>query len=308
MPDSSSRPILPWLSLLVVWIVWGSTYLGMSAAVETIPPFIMTGSRFFMAAPVLLALAAPAYLSGRLNLTWPELRSSIVLGMVMMVGGPGLVGLSQTELDSSLAALIVSTTPIWMALFTAIQRRKRPDARVFGALIVGLVGIGIMVGGPGSGQIPLIPVFIVFISPIFWSSGTVMSRTLPLPKSPFLASGLQMVFGGIALYGIAGVRGEFGDLAVGDISARSWTGLLWLVVAGSLLAYSAYMYANATLPIETISTYAYVNPVVAVILGATLDGDAVGPNVVIGGAIILSAVVFIVSGTVRRRRMPIQTT
>ncbi len=307
MPDSSPRTLLPWLSLLVVWIVWGSTYLGMSAAVETIPPLIMTGSRFFMAAPVLLALAAPAYLSGRMTLTWQELRASMAVGVMILVGGTGLVGLSQTDLDSSLAALIVSTTPIWMAVFTALHRRKRPDARVFGALVIGLIGIAIMVGGPGS-QVPLIPALIVFVAPIFWSIGTVMARTMRLPTSPFLSTGLQMVFAGMALYLVAGIRGEFGDLALGEISARSWTGLLWLVVAGSLLAYSAYMYANATLPIETVSTYAYVNPVVAVVLGATLDNDAVGPNVVIGGLIILSAVVFIVSGTVRHRRAPIQKT
>jgi len=307
MTETSGRPLLPWLSLLVVWIVWGSTYLGMSAAVETIPPFVMTGSRFFVAAPALLAFAAPAYLKGKLRLTWPEIRSSILLGVIMMVGGPGLVGLSQTELDSSLAALIVSTTPIWMALFTAIITRRKPNPRVFGALIVGIVGIGIMVGGPG-GDVPLLPAFIVLISPIFWSGGTVMARTLALPRSPFMASGLQMIFGGIALYAIAGVRGEFGDLDIGEISQRSWIGFLWLVLAGSLLAYSAYMYANSTLPIETVSTYAYVNPVIAVILGATLDNDATGPNVLIGGTVILLAVVFIVSGSVRKRPPPMTGT
>lgn len=307
MPDSSPRPLLPWIALVVVYIFWGSTYLGMSAAVETIPPFIMSGSRFFIAAPVLLAFGMLPYLRRRMRLTWPEVRSSLLVGVLMLAGGTGLVGLSQTELDSSLAALIVSTTPIWMAVLTAFQRRKRPDARVFGALVVGLIGIGIMVGGPGS-HVPLVPAFIAFMAPIFWSGGTVLARTLPLPKSPFLASGLQLVFGGVALYLIGGVRGEFADFSIGDISARSWTGLLWLVGAGSLLAYSAYMYANTTLPIETIATYAYVNPVVAVILGATLDDDAVGPNVLIGGAIILSAVVFIVSGTILRRRAPLHET
>lgn len=307
MPDSSGRALLPWLSLLVVWIVWGSTYIGMSMAVETIPPFLMTAMRFAVAGPILLVVAAPAYLRGRLRLSWAEVCSCALLGVVMMVGGPGLVGLSQKNLDSSLAALIVSTTPIWMAMFTAIHLRRRPDTRVLGALVVGLTGIAIMVGGPG-GDVPLLPAFLVFISPMFWSSGTVMARALPLPKSPLMSSALQMLFGGVALSLIAGVRGEFGQLVLGEVSLRSWTGLLWLVFAGSLLGYSAYMYANATLPIEIISTYAYVNPVVAVILGTTLDNDVIGPNVLIGGAIILSAVVFIVSGTVRRRRAPLQTT
>lgn len=275
----------------------------MSTAVETIPPFVMTGSRFFLAAPFMFAIAAPAYLKGKMRLTWPEVRSSIFLGIVMLVGGPGLVGLSQKSLDSSLAALIVSTTPIWMALFTALQTRRKPDPRIFGALIVGIIGIGIMVGGPG-GNVPLKAAFIVLISPLFWAGGTVMARTLTLPRSQFMASGLQMVFGGAALYAIAGVRGEFADLVIADISARSWTGFLWLVFAGSLLAYSAYMYANSTLPIEIISTYAYVNPVIAVILGATIDNDAIGPNVIVGGTVILLAVIFIVSGHIVQRRRP----
>jgi drug/metabolite transporter (DMT)-like permease len=119
-----------------------------------------------------------------------------------------------------------------------------------------------------------------------------------------MASGLQMVFGGIALYATAGMRGEFGELDVSDISNRSWLGLLWLVVAGSVLAYSAYMYANSTLPIAIVSTYAYVNPVIAVLLGATLDNDTTGPNVLIGGTVILLAVIFIVSGHIVQRRRP----
>jgi drug/metabolite transporter (DMT)-like permease len=111
-----------------------------------------------------------------------------------------------------------------------------------------------------------------------------------------------MLFGGTALFLVAGVRGEFGNFAITSVSDRSWAGFLWLIVAGSLIAYSAYMHANATLPIEIVSTYAYVNPVLAVILGATLDNDAVGPNVVVGGTIIVLAVVFIVSGHIVRPR------
>lgn len=303
MPDSPGRSILPWISLFIIWTVWGSTFLGMAAAVETIPPFMMTGGRFLMAAPILIALGIPASARGNLRITWPEIRSSAMLGVILLVGGPGLVGFAQTELDSSLAALIASTSPIWMALFTAAQTHRRPNPQVFGALIMGIIGIGVMLGGPGD-SVPLVPALLVLVSALFWSSGTVLSRTMPLPRSPFMATGLQLLFGGLGLNVVAGVRGEYAEFAFADISGRSWIGFAWLVIGGSLIAYSAYMYANASLPIEIVSTYAYVNPVIAVVLGAMFDNDATGPNVLIGGAIILLAVIFIVSGHIIHRQRP----
>jgi drug/metabolite transporter (DMT)-like permease len=226
-----------------------------------------------------------------------------VLGVILLVGGPGLVGFAQTELDSSLAALIASTSPIWMALLTAAQTHRRPNPQVFGALIMGIIGIGVMLGGPGD-SVPVVPALLVLVSALFWSSGTVLSRTMPLPRSPFMATGLQLLFGGLGLNVVAGVRGEYAEFAFADISGRSWIGFAWLVIGGSLIAYSAYMYANASLPIEIVSTYAYVNPVIAVVLGAMFDNDATGPNVLIGGAIILLAVIFIVSGHIIHRQRP----
>jgi drug/metabolite transporter (DMT)-like permease len=303
VPNPSGGKVLPWLSLLTVWIVGSSTYLGMAAAVETIPPFMMTAGRFLLASPILLALGIPAWRRGTLQLTAAQVRSSAILGGILLVGGPGLVSFAETELDSSLAALIVSIQPIWMALFSAVRTRRAPDPRILGALVTGIFGIAIMVGGPG-GSVPLVPALIVLVSTLFWSGGTVMARVLPLPQNPFVNTGLQMFFGGVALLAVGVVRGETVGFALADVSERSWIGFSWLVLAGSLLAYSAYMHANATLPIEIVSTYAYVNPVLAVLLGATLDNDEIGPNVVIGGGIIVLAVVFIVRGHVARRGRP----
>lgn len=300
MTTTSRAAIVPWLALLTIWIVWGSTYLGMATAVETIPPFMMTGARFLIAAPFLLAAAVPAAHRSLVRPTPVELRNAAALGIVLLLGGTGLVAFAETELDSSLAALIVSTSPIWMSLLTAILTRRRPDPRILGALVMGLIGIGVMVGGPGS-SVPVWPSLVVLGSSLCWSSGTVGARFLPLPKNPFLISGVQMVAGGVALMLVAALRGEFTGFSLSEVSGRSWLGLLWLIVAGSLIAYSAYMYANQTLPIEIVATYAYVNPVIAVILGATLDGDAVTRNVLIGGTIIVLAVVFIVSGRLPRR-------
>lgn len=306
MPTRSGGSVLPWLSLLTIWTVWSSTYLGMSTAVESIPPFTMAAGRFLLASPILIAMGLPAWRRGTFRVSGVELRTVAFIGVLMLLGGPGLVGYGVTKLDSSTAALVVAMAPIWMAVFTALHLRRMPKAVLFGALVTGLLGIGIMVGGPGS-EVPLGPALIVLVSTLFWSGGTVMSRVLPMPRHPFANSGLQMLFGGLALGTVGYLRGEWDGFSVADVTTRSWLGFLWLVVAGSLVAYSAYTHANATLPIEIVSTYAYVNPVLAVLLGALLDGDAVGPNKLLGGGIIVLSVGFIVSGhVVRRRTRPIQ--
>lgn len=301
MNESGRGPLLPWLSLLTIWIVWGSTYLGMSAAVETMPPFIMTAMRFFLAAPILLLLALPAWKRGEVKPTRLQMRNAAVVGVLLLLGGTGLGALAQRYLDSSFAALLVSLAPIWMAMFASIKTRVMPQGKVIGALIVGLIGIGIMVGGPGAGHVSITGVLILLISSLAWCYGTVESRFMDLPRHSFLSSSTQMLAGGASLLVLAIFFGEYQELDIAAISTKSWMGFIWLVFAGSLIAYSAYMYANKTLPIEIVSTYAYVNPVIAVILGASLDGDPIGPNVMIGGAVILSAVVFIVSGHVTRR-------
>lgn len=306
MTESSRGGILPWVALITVWIGWGSTYLGMNAAVETIPPLMMTALRFFLAAPILIAVAIPAWRRGEIHLTARQIASSAYVGILMLVMATAMVGVSQRHLDSSFTSLLISVAPIWMALFTAIHLRKRPNIKVLGALIVGLIGIGVMAGGPGSGDISVLWTIIAASTTIAWSLGTVSSRYLELPEHPTLASGLQMLIGGAVLIILSSIFGEWQEMDFAAVSGRSWTGLLWLVIVGSLISYSAYMYANRTLPIEIVSTYAYVNPMVAVTLGATLANEPIGPNVLIGGTVILLAVVFIVSGHVTRRRGPIK--
>lgn len=300
MTESSRGPILPWLSLLTIWIIWGSTYLGMSAAVETIPPFFMTAMRFFLAAPILLSFTIPAWRRGDIHLTREQIRNAAIVGVILLLGGTGFGALALRSLDSSFAALMVSLAPIWMALFTSLKTKVMPDRKILGALVVGIIGITIMIGGPGSGHVSIIGAIIMVASTLLWSYGTVQSRFLILPQHSLVSSGLQMLAGGTALMVLSFVFGEWQELDISAISTRSWMGFWWLVIAGSLMGFTAYMYANRTLPIEIVSTYAYVNPVIAVYLGASLDGDPVGLNVLIGGTVILLAVVFIVSGHLTR--------
>lgn len=301
--NASRRAVwLPWVALATVWLGWGSTYLGISAAVETIPPLLMTALRFFLAAPVLIAFAIPAWLRGEVRLTARQVWGTALTGVLLFVGATAVVGITQQHLDSSYTALLVSISPIWMAMFSGFFSRTLPSPKVFAALVVGVVGIGILAGGPGSGEISLLWTIVAASTTVSWSLGTVLSRHLDMPRHPTLVSGLQMLFGGGTLLPLSALLGEWQQLNLAAISGRSVAGLLWLVVVGSLISYSAYVYANRSLPIELVSTYAYVNPVVAVVLGATLDNDPIGPNVIVGGTVILLAVVFIVSGHVVRRR------
>lgn len=307
--DSSRRgALLPWLALFTVWIGWGSTYLGMNAAVETIPPLMMTALRFFLASPILIAVAIPAWRRGEIHLTARQVGSAGVIGFLMLVAATAMVGVTQKHLDSSFTSLLISLAPIWMALFTAIHLKKKPNPKVLSALVVGLIGIAIMAGGPGAGDISIFWTIVAASTTLAWSLGTVMSRYLDLPEHATLSSGLQMLIGGGILIVLSGIFGEWQQIDFAEVSTRSWTGLFWLVIAGSLISYSAYMYANRNLPIEIVSTYAYVNPMVAVILGATLNNEPVGANVLFGGTVILLAVVFIVSGHIARpRRTPIKS-
>ena len=298
---NNKRVLLPWLALLTVWIFWGSTYLGIRAAVETIPPLLMAGFRFLLAGAVMYAVVAPKHARGENRPTLVQLRSSLIIGAVLLVGGNGLLSVGETGLESGLAALIVATVPVWMVLINAVVTRTRITKSMVLALVLGTIGVGLLMGGPGSGAINVAKAIIVLIASVFWAAGSVYSRTAPLPSNPLVVTSLQMLAGGLLLIIAGAATGEFGRLDLRAITANSLIGFFWLVLAGSMLAFSAYVYANANLPNDTVATYAYVNPVVAVILGTLIGQEHITLNLVLGGAVIVSAVALIVGGRARPR-------
>ncbi|WP_431040898.1 EamA family transporter [Streptomyces sp. P1-3] len=291
---------LSWAALVTVWILWGSTYLGISMAVETIPPFLMAGTRFLVAGALMFAVVAPRHASGERRLTWPHIRSATTVGALMLVGGNGLLSAGEEHLDSGLAALIVATVPVWMVLINALVTRTRIPATVVAALVLGTAGIGILVGGPG-GNVNIGAVIVVVIASALWATGSVYARSAPLPSHPMVAASTQMIAAGVMLLALGVVRGEPARLDVAEISGASLAGLAWLVFAGSIVAFTAYMYANSTLPNDAVATYAYVNPVIAVVLGVALGGETIGANVYLGGAVIVGAVALIVTGRSKGR-------
>ncbi|MCN9244076.1 EamA family transporter [Streptomyces sp. RY43-2] len=288
--------------MITVWIVWGSTYLGIQLAVDTIPPLLMAGFRFLTAGTVMFALVGPRHARGARRPTARHLRSTLVIGALMLVGGNGLLSVGETSVDSGLAALIVATVPIWMILINAAVTRTRITVTMMLALVLGTVGVGVLVGGPGA-RVDISGAVVVLIGSLCWAAGSVYARRAPLPSHPLVVASLEMIAGGLLLITAAAVTGEFGRLDLAAISAGSLAGFLWLVVAGSMIAFTAYGYANSTLPNDTVATYAYVNPVVAVALGALLGQEALDPNLLLGGAVIVSAVVLIVGGKAVAQRL-----
>jgi len=300
---TASRPrLLPWLALFTVWIVWGSTYSGIAVAIDTIPPLLMAGFRFLLAGAVMFAIVGPRHASGPKRPTARHLRSAAVVAALMLVGGNGLLSVAETGLDSGLAALIVATVPLWMVLINAAVTRTRITATTGIALALGLIGVGLLVGGPGS-EVDTGSALVVAFASICWAAGSVYARRAPLPSHPFVTTSLQMIAGGLILIAAGAATGEFSRLDLAAVSGASIAGFAWLVVAGSMLAYTAYGYANKNLPNDTVATYAYVNPVVAVTLGVLAGDEAFGPNLLLGGGVIVLAVILIVAGKALTRRL-----
>lgn len=287
-----------WAALATVYVVWGSTYLAIMLAIRTLPPFLMSSARFLLAGALVLPLARGA---GR-----PDLRqwlAAAVAGAAMFVVGNGGITWAETRVDSGAAALLVATVPLWIALLDGVVHGRRLSRRALAGLAVGFAGVAILVG-PGAGGVELVGGAVCVISAAAWAAGSLYSRNAPLPPSPFVAAGMQMIAGG-ALLAILGLAlGEAGDVHPERISLESALGVAFLVVFGSIVAFTAYVWLLEHVRTDIVSTYAYVNPIVAVLLGAAFLGEPLGPRTLAAGVAIVASVVLIVSGDVRRLRVP----
>jgi drug/metabolite transporter (DMT)-like permease len=288
-----------WLGLLVLYVVWGSTYLGIAIAVETIPPFLMAAVRFVMAGTVLMAWSL---LRARRSFVAPsrrEWRDTIVVGALLLGGGMGMVAFGEQTIPSGIAALLIAMMPVWVAIFgRAFLGERLPRIAAVG-IVVGFVGVTILVGPTILGQagaLDPLGLAAIIVSPIAWSLGSLYaSHKAMLPSQPLVATGTQMLAGGAVLALMAGVTGEFGRFDASAVSGDSIGALVYLTVIGSLLAFTAYGWLLRVAPLPLIATYAYVNPVVAVILGAALRDEPIDQRTLVAGAVIIGAVALIVT-------------
>jgi len=294
---TSGAPI--WVGMLVLYLVWGSTYLGISIAVDSIPPFVMAATRFLLAGTILLTWSVARDGRSFVVPTRREVRDSAIVGALLLGGGMGFVAFAEQTVPSGIAALLIATMPIWVAVFGGIFLGERLPRLAVVGVVVGFVGVAVLaapsiVGGVGA----LDPVGLLFclLSPLAWAAGSLFaSHRAVLPRRPLVATGLQMFLGGTVLAVIAIGTGESARFDIGAVTRDSFIAFLYLTVVGSLLAFTVFGWMLRVAPLPLVTTYAYVNPVVAVILGAIILGENIEPRTVVAGTIIVAAVALIVT-------------
>ncbi len=293
--------LVAWVCLAIVWVVWGSTYLAIRIGVETMPPLLMAAARNLIAGSIMFPAAMgarrKAIRAGQALPRWPtraEWSGCATVG-VLLLAANGAVGIGELTVPSGLAALLVATVPLWLLGIDAVLNHARLGLAPLAGLALGLIGVGFLSGlGGGSGHISVTGVIIILVAAFTWALGTIMTRRVTLPASPALASGMELLCGGVVLLAMSAARGEFGALHLAHISTRSWLALAYLIVAGSIIAFSAYGIAVRALPTPTVATYAYVNPVIAVLLGTLILNERLTPAMLGGGVLIVGAVVLVV--------------
>ena len=290
-----------WAGLVALYLIWGSTYLGIRVAVETIPPFLMAGLRFLIAGGILY-LWSVARAGEPIRTTLRQWRDSAIIGGGLLLGGMGMVAVGEQTISSGIAAVLIALMPAWLAIFSrAFFGDRLPRVAVAG-IAIGLVGIVILAWPADTGHLDPVGLLALVLSPIFWSLGSLYSaRKATLPSRPLLSTAMQMLSGGSLLTIVGLVTGEGARLHIGAISQSSAVAFTYLVLVGSLIGYTSYVWLLRVAPLPRISTYAYVNPVVAVFLGALLLSEPITLRTLAASAVIVVGVALIVSGRARDR-------
>jgi drug/metabolite transporter (DMT)-like permease len=283
-----------------VYVIWGSTYLGIRYAVESIPPFLMAGSRNFTAGLLLYAFARARGGATPSRIEW---RDAAITGGLLLAVGNGGVTWAEQVIPSSVTALLVALTPLWMVLFDWLRPRGvRPRPFVAAGLAVGFMGVALLARGDGShpGAAHGWGIAALMAASICWAFGSIFSRQANKPSSPLLGVAMQMIAGGSLLLGLAFLRGEAAQFSFGQVTLLSAGSWLYLTAAGSLVGYTCYVWLlHATTPAR-VATYAYVNPFIAVLLGCTIGHETFSHQLLVAGGLIILAVVLIVRGGTRQ--------
>jgi drug/metabolite transporter (DMT)-like permease len=300
MPTSSTpgRGAALWLNLAIIYVVWGSTYFGIAIAIETLPPFLMAVIRFVIAGLILVGWDVLRNPAARRLPTGRELLDSLIVGGLLLGIANGFVAVGEMTVPSGIAAIIVATIPLWFALLGWLYFRERLPRVVTGAIALGFVGTALLVAPTGEGANAFDPlgILILFCAPIAWAHGSLYSaRRAKLPASPLTASGLQMLAGALVCLLEAVITGEPARFRPEQVSTESILAIAYLVVFGSMVAYTSYGWLLKNAPLSLVGTYAYVNPVVAVGLGTMFLGEGLSVRTIVASAIILTAVAIIVT-------------
>ncbi len=294
-PSAPASPLRVAVALGVLYVVWGSTYLAIRVSVETIPPLTQSAVRFLIAGSLLYILTfrsgdAAGDRPGRL-----EWRDAAIVGGLLLTGGNGLLAIGEQTVPSGIAALIIATLPLWVAILGRVFFGVVLTRTIVAGTVIGFVGVAVLVW-PTGGADGLDPfgVAVVLLSPVFWATGSLFSRTAHAPRRPLVGTAMQMLAGSTILFVLAVITGEIFRVRLAEITPASLAAVGYLILVGSLVGYTAYVWLLRVAPISLIATYAFVNPVIAVILGWLVLAEPLEPRTLAAGAIIVVAVAVIV--------------
>jgi drug/metabolite transporter (DMT)-like permease len=301
------------IAFAALYLIWGSTYLGIRFAIETMPPFLMAGARFLLAGMIMYAIA---WSQGIVKWSWANWRTSSIIGACLLLGGNGGVTISEEYIDSGLAAVIVAIVPIYIVVLGwATRMAPRPTAVVWLGLVGGFVGVGILLGpslrfSSNDAHRPAIGMSILLVSSFLWSAGSLYSRAAKHAAPPFLTAAQQMICGGLLLLLAGALTGEMRRFHPGSMSMLSMASFAYLVIIGAVVGYTAYIWLLRHCDPAKVATYAYVNPIVAVLLGAGFAGETLTMRTLVAAALIIGSVAMVITTQQLKSRMepPISAT
>lgn len=282
-------------ALAAVYLVWGSTYLGIALAIETLPPLSMAAVRFLVAGALLYAVARRFDGPAAVRPDRRQWLAAAVTGTFLLAIGNGGVSWAQQTVPSGVAALVIASIPLWIAMLGLAVFRERLSLLTALGIGVGFAGVALLVNPVGSGSVDPVGGLVLLAAAAGWSVGTLLSRGTRLTVSPLVGAGMQMLCGGVVLAAAALLAGELAEIRPAEASLRSIGALLYLILFGSIVAFSAYVWLLRNAATSLVSTYAYVNPVVAVLLGRLVLGEAISVRTLVAGGMVLAAVALIVS-------------
>ena len=296
--NDKKRIIVMVAAFAAIYIFWGSTYLAIKYAIETLPPFLMAGVRFFVAGVILMIWAR-----FRKDYERPKAvhwKTSFIVGAFLLLVGNGAVVYAEHHISSSLAALLIATEPFWIVILSWLWLKKsRPNSKVILGLVVGFFGVWLLISGQpvssfaSADSMQGLGTIVVILAALSWAIGSIYGLRSPVPKSAILMAGMQMFAGGLILLVVSLFLGEWSSFSIAEVSANSWFGLIYLIVFGSLIGFTAYSWLMRNAEPAMVATYAYVNPIIAVLLGWLIAGESFTGQMLIGAGVIVGSVVLI---------------
>jgi drug/metabolite transporter (DMT)-like permease len=290
--ETGATTLSIWTALSAVYIIWGSTYLGIRFTVETMPPFLSAAARFLISGAFLYLWRRAAGDPAPTQLEW---RNASIIGVLLLVGGNGGVVWAAQYIPSSLAALLVATVPLWLVLFDTVRRGgERPGSNALVGLLIGFCGAAILIGWTAGDATPqsFYGALAVVLASFLWAIGSIYGKTSKLPASPLVTTGIEMLVGGFVQIFVALLFGEFGRIDIAAVSPRSALAWTYLTVIGPI-AFVAYAWLLRVAPIPLVATYSYVNPLVAIILGYFLGKELITPRILVAAGLIIGSVALV---------------